>query len=129
MNCIQVQDTSASPTLSRLLTAGLNKGGSLKSDRSTENSSGVDNLCQEMNDLMHDYEVVSRISDLTSTLRGNYKVNKHLCIIFLRLIKVIKLTNMYYFYISFSFDCYILFSSYFKPQIDLLLLFVFIQSF
>ncbi|KAF4520916.1 hypothetical protein B566_EDAN014411 [Ephemera danica] len=74
LNDLLVQDTSASPTLSRLLTAGLNKGGSLKSDRSSESSvGGVDNLCQEMNDLMHDYEVVSRISDLISTLRTSYK--------------------------------------------------------
>ncbi|XP_066993749.2 rho guanine nucleotide exchange factor 10-like protein [Anabrus simplex] len=76
---IEVVDTSASPTLSRLLTAGLNRGGSLKSDRSSNsvdssNSTiGVDNLCAEMNNLMHDYEVVSRIADLVSTLKGSYK--------------------------------------------------------
>ncbi|XP_049780303.1 rho guanine nucleotide exchange factor 10 isoform X3 [Schistocerca cancellata] len=77
---IEVVDTSTSPTLSRLLAAGLNRGGSLKSDRSStsldSNMSGsgaADNLCAEMNDLMHDYEVVSRIADLVSTLKGNYK--------------------------------------------------------
>lgn len=77
---LQVQDTSASPTLSRLLTAGLNRGSSIKSDRSSNSSElssntvGVDNLCAEMNTLMHDFEVVSRIADLVSTLRGSYKV-------------------------------------------------------
>jgi Rho guanine nucleotide exchange factor 10 len=79
---VQVQDTSASPTLSRLLTAGLNRGSSIKSDRSSNSSEfssntvGVDNLCAEMNDLMHDFEVVSRIADLVSTLKGTYKVGR-----------------------------------------------------
>jgi Rho guanine nucleotide exchange factor 10 len=78
---LQVQDTSASPTLSRLLTAGMNRGSSLKSDRSSNslelssNTVGVDNLCAEMNNLMHDFEVVSRIADLVSTLKGSYKVS------------------------------------------------------
>ncbi|KDR21446.1 rho guanine nucleotide exchange factor 10 isoform X3 [Zootermopsis nevadensis] len=76
---IEVQDTSASPTLSRLLTTGMNRGSSLKSDRSSNsvesssNTVGVDNLCAEMNNLMHDFEVVSRIADLVSTLKGSYK--------------------------------------------------------
>lgn len=70
---VEIQDTSASPTLSRLLTAGLNKGGSLKSDRSGEGGqAGADSLCVEMNDLMHDYEVMSRISDLVAQLKGTY---------------------------------------------------------
>lgn len=78
----QIQDTSASPTLSRLLTAGLNKGGSLKSERSGSGGSGeggqagADSLCVEMNDLMHDYEVMSRISDLVGQLKGTYEVSK-----------------------------------------------------
>ncbi|XP_069683969.1 rho guanine nucleotide exchange factor 10-like isoform X2 [Periplaneta americana] len=76
---IEVQDTSASPTLSRLLTAGMNRGSSIKSDRSSNsvdlssNTVGVDNLCAEMNNLMHDFEVVSRIADLVSLLKGSYK--------------------------------------------------------
>ncbi|XP_017761572.1 PREDICTED: rho guanine nucleotide exchange factor 10-like protein isoform X2 [Eufriesea mexicana] len=71
---IEIQDTSTSPTLSRLLTAGLNKGGSLKSDKSGEcGQVGADNLCVEMNDLMHDYEVMSRISDLVAQLKGKYE--------------------------------------------------------
>lgn len=70
---LQIQDTSASPTLSRLLAAGQSKGGSLKSDRSGE-SGQAENLCAEMNDLMHDYEVISRITDLVAQLRGKYEV-------------------------------------------------------
>ncbi|XP_043283373.1 rho guanine nucleotide exchange factor 10-like protein isoform X2 [Venturia canescens] len=76
---IEIQDTSTSPTLSRLLTAGLNKGGSLKSERSGSGGSGeggqagADSLCVEMNDLMHDYEVMSRISDLVGQLKGTYE--------------------------------------------------------
>ncbi|KAK8739531.1 hypothetical protein OTU49_003378, partial [Cherax quadricarinatus] len=69
-----IQDTSSSPTLSRLLASGVNKTGSINSSRIPEETLGsnVDNLCQEMNDLMHDYEVVSRISTLVSSLRGTY---------------------------------------------------------
>ncbi|XP_020300561.1 rho guanine nucleotide exchange factor 10 isoform X2 [Pseudomyrmex gracilis] len=72
---IEIQDTSTSPTLSRLLTAGLNKGGSLKSDKSGEcgQATDADNLCVEMSDLMHDYEVMSRISDLVAQLKGRYE--------------------------------------------------------
>ncbi|XP_063233431.1 rho guanine nucleotide exchange factor 10-like protein [Bacillus rossius redtenbacheri] len=77
---IEVVDTSASPTLSRILTAGLHRGSSLKSNHSATNSdssanatNGVDGLCAEMSDLMHDYEVVSRIADLVSSLKGTYK--------------------------------------------------------
>ncbi|XP_018326823.1 rho guanine nucleotide exchange factor 10-like protein isoform X2 [Agrilus planipennis] len=73
---IEIQDTSASPTLSRILTAGVNRGGSLRSNNSfdgTQPSQGADNLCTEMSNLMHDYEAVSRISDLVGTLRGSYR--------------------------------------------------------
>ncbi|XP_046596842.1 rho guanine nucleotide exchange factor 10-like protein isoform X1 [Neodiprion lecontei] len=70
---VEIQDTSTSPTLRRLLTAGLNKGGSLKSDRSGEcGQAGADSLCAEMSDLMQDYEVMSRISDLVAQLKGSY---------------------------------------------------------
>ncbi|KAK3912010.1 Rho guanine nucleotide exchange factor 10 [Frankliniella fusca] len=78
---IEVVDNSTSPTLSRLLTAGQNKGGSLKSSGSGDSSvigghhnieKGADGLCAEMGDLMHDFEVVSRIQDLVAQLRGNY---------------------------------------------------------
>ncbi|XP_065214377.1 rho guanine nucleotide exchange factor 10-like isoform X3 [Planococcus citri] len=60
---IQVIETTTSPTFNRLLTPN----GSLSS-----NSSNGDSLCLEMSNLMHDYEVISRISDLATTLRGNY---------------------------------------------------------
>ena len=35
---------------------------------------GADSLCAEMNDLMHDYEVMSRINDLVAQLKGTYEV-------------------------------------------------------
>ncbi|KAF2898499.1 hypothetical protein ILUMI_07670 [Ignelater luminosus] len=72
---IEIQDVSASPTLSRILTAGLNRGGSLKSNNSFDGSQtqGADNLCSEMSNLMHDYEVMSRIADLVGTLKCSYK--------------------------------------------------------
>lgn len=47
----------------------------MKSDKSGEcGQAGADNLCVEMNDLMHDYEVMSRISDLVAQLKGKYEV-------------------------------------------------------
>lgn len=72
---IEIQDISASPTLSRILTAGMNCRGSLKSNNSFDGAQvqSADNLCSEMSNLMHDYEVVSRISDLVGTLKGTYK--------------------------------------------------------
>lgn len=72
---IEILDTSTSPTLSRILTAGHSKGGSLKSNGSFEGTQPQDanNLCNEMSQLMHDYEVMSRINDLTAQLRGTYK--------------------------------------------------------
>lgn len=75
---IEIQDTSTSPTLSRLLTAGLNRGGSLKSNasfdcQSNQSQGGADNLCTEMSNLMHDYEVMSRINELVGSLKGTYK--------------------------------------------------------
>ncbi|XP_077288242.1 rho guanine nucleotide exchange factor 10-like protein isoform X5 [Arctopsyche grandis] len=75
---LEIVDSSASPTLSRILTAGLHRGGSLKSTSSGEGTgpgtvgAGADSLCSEMSALMHDYEVVSRIADLAGTLRGQY---------------------------------------------------------
>lgn len=92
---VEIVDNSTSATLSRILTAGLNRGGSLKSNSSSGgtiggggsgsgggNSStgggdsaqnGADNLCSEMSNLMHDYEVMSRINDLVGMLKGKYK--------------------------------------------------------
>uniref|UniRef100_A0A1A9UUU8 DH domain-containing protein n=1 Tax=Glossina austeni TaxID=7395 RepID=A0A1A9UUU8_GLOAU len=102
---VEIVDNSTSATLSRILTAGLNRGGSLKSNSSSCNNystntlpantssssptvyqnasfdsstaalltSGADNLCNEMSNLMYDYEVVSRINDLVGSLKGTYK--------------------------------------------------------
>lgn len=51
----------------------------MKSDKSggmnESSQAGADTLCVEMNDLMHDYEVMSRISDLVAQLKGTYEVN------------------------------------------------------
>ncbi|XP_059352325.1 uncharacterized protein LOC130695539 [Daphnia carinata] len=63
---VEVEDTSTSPTLSRLLSSGSNI-------RSSEAVSGVDNLCQEMNQLMHDYDVITRIDSLIGSLHGQYE--------------------------------------------------------
>ncbi|CAH1995746.1 unnamed protein product [Acanthoscelides obtectus] len=72
---IEIQDASTSPTLSRILTSSYPKGGSVKSNGSFEGTPPQDanNLCVEMSNLMHDYEVLSRISDLASQLKGQYK--------------------------------------------------------
>ena len=46
---------------------------------SQENGNGqqgeAENLAQDMSDLMHDFDVVSRISSMIGTLRGEYEVN------------------------------------------------------
>ncbi|XP_065077507.1 uncharacterized protein LOC135700793 isoform X2 [Ochlerotatus camptorhynchus] len=107
---VEIVDNNQSITLSRILTAGMKRGNSLKSNSSfdspylapgtlpggmnamnntscstmnssfgggtlpgTAGSSDADNLCNEMNDLMHDYEVMSRINDLVGSLKGSYK--------------------------------------------------------
>ncbi|EDS30908.1 conserved hypothetical protein [Culex quinquefasciatus] len=104
---VEIVDNNQSITLSRILTAGMKRGNSLKSNssfdsphigpgglpgasttcNSTMNSSfggatlpggaaagsDADNLCGEMNNLMHDYEVMSRINDLVGTLKGTYR--------------------------------------------------------
>lgn len=72
---VEIQDTSTSPTLSRLLSANTNKSGSLKSNTSYEGtpSQCADNLCTEMSILMHDYEVISRIAELIRSLKGSYE--------------------------------------------------------
>lgn len=41
----------------------------------SHNSITTDNLCNEMNHLMHDYQVITRIVDLASTLKGSYLVS------------------------------------------------------
>ncbi|KAL3268866.1 hypothetical protein HHI36_007955 [Cryptolaemus montrouzieri] len=71
---IEIHDSSTSPTLSRVLAGGINRGGSLKSNNSYDASQPQDvaNLCSEMSNLMHDYEIMSRIADLVGTLKGTY---------------------------------------------------------
>lgn len=72
---IEIQDTSASPTLSRLLTSQHPKSGSVKSNGSFDGTppQNANNLGAEMSNLMHDYEVMSRINDLAGQLKGAYK--------------------------------------------------------
>lgn len=101
---VEVLDNTTSVTLSRILTAGLNRGGSLKANTSAPNLqghfgagnlggassggsvsestsptgtaaavNGADNLCTEMSNLMHDYEVVSRINELVGAFKSTYK--------------------------------------------------------
>ena len=45
-------------------------------DKEQQSSSGqAENLAQDMHDLMHDFDVVSRISGLIGSLKGEYEVN------------------------------------------------------
>ena len=37
----------------------------------------AENLAQDMSDLMHDFDVVSRIASLIGTLKGKYEVHIH----------------------------------------------------
>ncbi|XP_041978977.1 rho guanine nucleotide exchange factor 10 isoform X2 [Aricia agestis] len=69
---VEVLDTGTSPTLSRVLAQGLNRGGSLRSNSSGISSTTGDSLCNEMSALMHDYETVSRIADLAAGLNAQY---------------------------------------------------------
>lgn len=63
-----MNDTSTSPTLSRFLSSG---------PRGKEEPvNGVDSLCQEMNKLMHDYDVISRTVALVETLHRQYEVTR-----------------------------------------------------
>ncbi|KAJ6634726.1 Rho guanine nucleotide exchange factor 10 [Pseudolycoriella hygida] len=77
---VDIVDSTTSTSLSRILTAGLNRGGSIKSNNSNTGTNetstainGADNLCSEMSNLMHDYEVMSRINDLVGLLKCPYK--------------------------------------------------------
>lgn len=54
----------------------MNRSGSLRSNSSgfgsqSSNSTG-DSLCSELSALMHDYEAISRISDIAASLRMPY---------------------------------------------------------
>ncbi|XP_025202453.1 rho guanine nucleotide exchange factor 10-like isoform X2 [Melanaphis sacchari] len=59
---IQVIDTLSLPSVSRTIAGSAG----------SHNSITTDNLCNEMNHLMHDYQVISRIVELASTLKGTY---------------------------------------------------------
>lgn len=67
-------ENMASPTLSRLLhpipssTASNNIDTSAPSER-------TDKLCQDISNLMHDYELVSRIAKLVGSLKQEYQVS------------------------------------------------------
>ncbi|KAI5744272.1 hypothetical protein M8J76_000700 [Diaphorina citri] len=69
---VQVMENMASPTLSRLLhpipssTASNNIDTSAPSER-------TDKLCQDISNLMHDYELVSRIAKLVGSLKQEYQ--------------------------------------------------------
>ncbi|KAA0198986.1 hypothetical protein HAZT_HAZT008137 [Hyalella azteca] len=93
---VEVQENNSSLTLSRLLAAGLAQRtsgtgnsslgkttatggrsvydmyGSALTSSLVESEAMVGALCAEMNDLMHDYQVVSRIAGLVATLKGSY---------------------------------------------------------
>ena len=86
----QVQENNSSLTLSRLLAAGNSQRPpsqalTLNPDENTcpnfsrctleESQALVGALCAQMNDLMHDYQVVSRIAQLAGTLKGSYEVS------------------------------------------------------
>lgn len=88
VNDVQIVDSQASATLSRYITSGLNRGGSLKSNHSgsgnesfshhhhNQNSSsshenGAD-LANDMSVLMHDFNLMSRVHDLIGQLKGEY---------------------------------------------------------
>lgn len=77
---VEVLESSASLTLSHVLTAGGSgggigtlTGGAASGGSALDALNTVGALCQEMSDLMHDYEVVSRIGGLLSSLRGHYQ--------------------------------------------------------
>lgn len=98
VNDIQIVDSQASATLSRYITSGLNRGGSLKSNHSgsgnessmnlsSSSQYGVNNgnsnnngnqfangadLANDMSALMHDYNLMSRVHDLIGQLKGEY---------------------------------------------------------
>jgi Rho guanine nucleotide exchange factor 10 len=86
VNDVQIVDSQASATLSRYITSGLNRGGSLKSNHSgsgnesslnsthmaAQLSNGAD-LANEMSVLMHDFNLMSRVHDLVGQLKGEYE--------------------------------------------------------
>ncbi|CRK89815.1 CLUMA_CG003480, isoform A [Clunio marinus] len=88
VNDVEIVDNATSATLNRYITSGLNRGGSLKSNHSgsgnetlsantshlaaAQMTNGAENLANEMSNLMHDYNVMSRVNDLVGQLKGEY---------------------------------------------------------
>ncbi|XP_023325596.1 rho guanine nucleotide exchange factor 10 [Eurytemora carolleeae] len=77
VNEIDVVEGAGAGTLARLTTAGSVLHQSKKTSLSKTNSNNVDkqmaeNLAQDMADLMHDFDVVSRMSTLSSSLKCDY---------------------------------------------------------
>ena len=61
--------------LSSLTLSG--SGSQSNAEKESKESSGqAENLAQDMHDLMHDYDVVSRIAGLIGSLKGQYEVKK-----------------------------------------------------
>jgi len=68
---VEVEDISISPTMSRYVSvSGRQKGGESVPDEETQQSLS---LLEEMQSLMHDYSVLSRISELITTLKSSYE--------------------------------------------------------
>ena len=80
-------DGTAGGTLARLLAAGSISAGSKRSslgrsstpasshslNGSSSENGQAENLAQDMNDLMHDFDVVSRIAGMIGTMKGKYE--------------------------------------------------------
>ena len=73
--------TSKRSSLTRTVTpnhlglSSLTLSGVVDKDKDNSTQSGqAENLAQDMHDLMHDYDVVSRISGLIGSLKGQYEV-------------------------------------------------------
>ena len=74
--------TSKRSSLTRTVTpnhlglSSLTLSGSVQAEKDKDNSSSgqAENLAQDMHDLMHDFDVVSRISGLIGSLKGQYEV-------------------------------------------------------
>ncbi len=72
----------SSLTLSSVGVVGLSSGmssvgGSSLSGNGGQDNGQAENLAQDMSDLMHDFDVVSRIASMIGTLKGKYEVTKH----------------------------------------------------
>ena len=69
----------SSLTLSSVGVVGLSSGMSSVGGASLsggQDNGQAENLAQDMSDLMHDFDVVSRIASMIGTLKGKYEVTK-----------------------------------------------------